>query len=74
MIELDCEEFQRLFPIKQTIKQTKRKNRKPLAQKQIDTIKHIFEINPKRSPRSVGRELGIHRSTVQYWWDKFGKT
>jgi len=30
-------------------------------------IKHIFEINPDRSDRSVANELNITRDQVRYW-------
>lgn len=73
-IEMTYEEFQKLFPLKNT------KNTKPVkithnvTDRQKEIIKKIFIAYPKRSLGSVGRELGLHKNTIRYWKEKLMKT
>jgi len=59
-IDLTIEEFKELSK-----KDNRGRKKTKLTKKQIETIKHIFEINPKRSIRSVARELKTSRNKVK---------
>jgi len=67
-IELDYDEFQKMFPPKQR-GSGNYPHRSVVTDKQKALIKHIFKEYPHRSLRSVAKELKLSVDQVRYWRD-----